>query len=224
MRITALALLMFGVMAVWPLRAWADDVKQFTIAPVKTATPPRLDGTLDDPAWKKAEHLTLGWDFQFQRPARETTDVYVLYDDTYFYLGFFAHQNEEIVATQHTNGVGEESDDYVGARFWPDGVSGFGYRFIANPIGTHYQESTENAAFTPTWTSVGRIGHGEYIVTMAVPIRVMRASNKTHWRAQFIRYHLRTQERYDWAHVGGSSSGDANYSGQIDDLKIASFQ
>ncbi|HLW37472.1 MAG TPA: hypothetical protein VKR99_03480, partial [Candidatus Eremiobacteraceae bacterium] len=127
MRITALALLMFGVMAVLPLRAWADDVKQFTIAPVKTATPPHLDGTLDDPAWKKAEHLTLDWDFQFQRPARETTDVYVLYDDTYFYLGFFAHQNAEIVATQHTNGVGEESDDYVGVRFWPDGVSGFGY-------------------------------------------------------------------------------------------------
>ena len=220
MRITALALLMFGVMAVWPLRAWADDVKQFTIAPVKTATPPRLDGTLDDPAWKKAEHLTLGWDFQFQRPARETTDVYVLYDDTYFYLGFFAHQNSEIVATQHTNGVGEESDDYVGARFWPDGVSGFGYRFIANPIGTHYQESTENAAFTPTWTSVGRIVPGGYIVTMAIPIAIMRSSSKDAWRAQFVRYHLRTQERYDWAHSGGSSSGDPTYAGHLDALQL----
>jgi hypothetical protein len=220
MRIATLALLVC-CLAVACAPAFAADARQFTISPVKADAPPRLDGTLDDPGWKKAQHLTLAWDFQFQRPAREETDVYLLYDDQFFYLGFFAHQSEEIVATQHTNGVGEESDDYVGARFWPDGVSGFGYRFVANPLGTHYQESTENAAFTPRWTSVGRIVPGGYTVTMAIPIAIMRGSSKGAWRAQFVRYHLRTQERYDWAHVGGSSSSDPTFAGYLDDLQLA---
>ncbi|MDQ6781587.1 MAG: hypothetical protein M3Z37_10615, partial [Candidatus Eremiobacteraeota bacterium] len=172
--------------------AFADDAKTFTIAPYKTAKAPALDGTLSDPLWLSGEHLTLDWDFQFQRPARERTDVYLLYDDKFFYVAFYAHQREEIVARQHTNGIGEESDDYVGVRFWPDGTSGFGYRFVANPIGTHYQQSSENGLFTPSWTSVGRIAADGYTVTMAVPIAVMRAGGKTHWRAQFVRYHLRT--------------------------------
>ena len=220
MRIAILTLAVLSLFLALARPAAADDARQYLLTAVKTDTPPKLDGTLDDPIWKKAPRLALGWDFQFQRAAREQTDVYVLYDDKYFYLAFYAHQHEEIVATQHTNGVGEESDDYVGARFWPDGVNGFGYRFISNPIGTHYQESTENAAFAPTWTSAGRIVPDGYVVTMAIPVAIIRNSSKSEWRAQFVRYHLRTQERYEWSHVGGSIGADATFSGYLEDLHL----
>src|ERR1700682_1722493 len=85
----------------------------YQIAAPDPAKPPAVDGTLDDPAWAKAAHVTLDHDLQFQRAAQEHTDAYFMVDDKNLYVAFVAKQQTPIIATQHTNEVGENSDDEV---------------------------------------------------------------------------------------------------------------
>src|SRR5947209_18663383 len=85
-----------------PVRAQTAS-QQFTIPSVTVTTPPKIDGTLDDPAWKTAAHVQLQWDISFQRPANESTDAYLLADKKYLYVAFVVKQTENVLATQHTN-------------------------------------------------------------------------------------------------------------------------
>src|SRR5271166_2191347 len=76
----------------------AEAAPGFAISAVPVEAPPKIDGTLDDPAWKNAAHVQLGWNFTFQRPADESTDAYVLSDKQYLYVAFVAKQKEQLVA------------------------------------------------------------------------------------------------------------------------------
>ena len=64
-----------------------------TVRPPRTATPPDIDGRLDDVAWRTAATIT---EFTQQAPlegapATEDTDVYVAYDSDHLYFGFHLH-------------------------------------------------------------------------------------------------------------------------------------
>jgi Domain of unknown function (DUF5916)/Carbohydrate family 9 binding domain-like len=195
------------------------DGSAYQINAPDPATPPVLDGTLSDPAWTKAAHVTLDHDIQFQRPAQQHTDAYFMVDDKNLYVAFVAKQQSDIVATQHTNDVGENSDDEVAVRLWPDGGSGFAYRFGASPIGTRYQSSTENSSYAPTWTAVGKVSAGQYVVTMRIPLNVLRGAQRKTWRLQFSRLVQRTGEVYCWAYdknMGGTN--DVVYAGYLNGM------
>jgi hypothetical protein len=60
---------------------------------------------------------------------------------------FDVPQREHILAVQRANEVGDTTDDEVYVDLWPNGVNGFYYQFAANPIGTHWQYSSENTAY-----------------------------------------------------------------------------
>jgi hypothetical protein len=137
----------------------------FSIPAIQVTTPPKIDGTLDDPAWQQAAHVQLGWDISFQRAATEQTDAYLLADPKYLYVAFVVKQTEPLTATVHTNDVGLGSDDVVRAYFFPAGDQGFEYFFAANPICTRYEFSSENAAFSPAWDCVSSKTANGYIVT-----------------------------------------------------------
>ncbi len=59
----------------------------------RTATPPEIDGRLDDPVWRTAAMLS---DFVQQAPldgapATEQTEIYIAYDSDHIYFGFYLH-------------------------------------------------------------------------------------------------------------------------------------
>ena len=105
----------------------AQQTAAFTITVPTVQTPPKIDGTLNDPAWKNAAHAQLGWDYTFRRAAEEHTDAYMLVDSKYLYVAFVAKQTQPIVATQHTDDQPLPSDDVVRVYLWPAGDSGIEY-------------------------------------------------------------------------------------------------
>src|SRR6266480_2042113 len=71
---------------------------------VRVEGAPKLDGTLDDPAWQKATPIT---DFRQKepyegRPATESTEVRILYTRTEIYFGIVCRSSgpPNVVATQ----------------------------------------------------------------------------------------------------------------------------
>ena len=67
-----------------------------TVRPMRTATPPDIDGRLDDAVWRGAATLT---EFTQQAPlegapATEETEVHVAYDSDHLYLGFHLYYSD----------------------------------------------------------------------------------------------------------------------------------
>lgn len=177
--------------------AAADPPALDTVTVPTLAAPPSMGGVLD-PSWDDAAKLTLALDFTYRRPAAETTEVRIAQDSTALDIAFVVTQTEPIVDRQQTNGSSVTSDDYVGVYLYPHGTVGFQYSFFANPAGTRYQTSSENSAYTPQWTAIGHSTPTGYVVTMRIPLEVIRSGGSTTWRAQFVRATVATNGLASW--------------------------
>ncbi len=167
--------------------------------PSVTSGPP-IDGSLQHEQWKNAQRVQLQWDLQGHKLAPDPTAAYIESDGRYLYVGFDAKQRAAIVATQHTNDAGEGSDDLVSVELWPGGSNGFFYQFSANPIGTHYQTSSENSGYRPTWWSAGTVSDGDYVVTMKIPLSALHGANAATWLVQFSRNVQATGDVNVWSY------------------------
>ncbi|HKW44229.1 MAG TPA: hypothetical protein VJN22_01145 [Candidatus Eremiobacteraceae bacterium] len=182
----------------------------------RTAVAPPIDGSLGDPAWKNAAVTHLTYDLRDHAPAPQTTDVYAMSDGAYLYIGVDAKQSIPVRATEHTDGVGLDTDDEVQVDLWPNGTRGFRYKFTSTAIGTHYQYSTENNSFEPAWRSAGKIVPGGYAITMRIPLAVMHGTGSGDWRVQFIRYMPVTNDVFVWSYGPVQQDfNDVNYSGSL---------
>ena len=84
---------------------------------VRVDDAPKMDGTLDDPAWQKATPIA---DFRQKepyegRPATESTEVRILYtrSEIYFAIACRSSVPRNVVATQLRRDVTQELDDYL---------------------------------------------------------------------------------------------------------------
>ena len=176
---------------------------------VAAGADPSLDPAAPPTSWDPAAKVVLPWDVQDQRPASELTVAHVAFDGSNIYVRFDVDQREPLLAQQHTNDVGDGTDDEVWIDLWPNGNSGFYYQFAATSNGTHFQYSSENTAYAPTWISRGAVRPGGYTVTMKIPLAIMRGSGSgAAWKAQFVRIVRSTGERQIWSYDKGQSNGD----------------
>jgi hypothetical protein len=210
----AFALLSFGA----PARA-AQEAAAVIAVPTVTEAPPLL-ADLSGPAWQKAARVTLSWNLLGHKAAAETTTAYVCTDGTSLFVGFDARQAGAVVASQHTNNAGYGSDDSVQIVLWPGGNQGFRYQFVVNPIGTHYQFSTENTAYEPRWTSVGKVVPGGYVVVMKIPLKVMHVTTSgKSWMVQFTRSVESTGDNYVYSYDRDATDPtDVRYAGTLSGL------
>lgn len=185
-----------------------------SIAIPSTSTPPRVDGTLDDPQWKTGAVVELAHNLRDRGSPPDRTVDYVLTDGKFLYVGVDARQHTAVRAVQRTNDVGQDTDDEVQVDLWPNGPSGFRYLFISTALGTHYQASSENNAYDPTWWSAGKIGAGGFTVTMKIPLNMLHGTASGGWRIQFARLVMATNDDLVWSYGDAQQNhNDVNYAG-----------
>ena len=194
----------------------------FTV-PVVSKAPP-IGGVIDPASWQNAARVNLSWDLQGHKTAPDATVAYIETDGTYLYVAFDAKQSSAVVATQRTNNAGMGTDDDVAVYLWPGGGSGFRYEFVSNPIGTHYQFSSENSAYEPQWSSGGKVSAGGYGVTMKIPLNVIRGAQPGKpWLVQFARTQEATGDVDVWAYDANETQpGSYVYAGSMLGLKTVS--
>jgi hypothetical protein len=174
----------------------------------------------------------LTWDVGHARPAKEPTDVAVYSDGKFLYVRFDAKQSVPVIAAQHNDdtvaggsNVGGGiafTDDAVWVDLWPRGNGGFQYQFESNADGAHNEMSTENASFAPHWQSHGELTKDGYVVTMAIPLKVIHGARAGTWRAQFVRYVRSTGELDVWSYDASQSNPDSStYAGSITLTNVA---
>jgi hypothetical protein len=180
----------------------------------KFATVPiRLDGSLDEVAWKSSEVAT---DFVQSEPrdglpATERTEVRVLFDSDNLYIG--AHMRDSDPSRSVVNDLRkdfrEEDQDDFEVIIDTFGDRRNGYVFITNPAGARVdrQIANEGREINPSWDAIWdvktqRLADG-WSAELRIPFRALRFDKTSQhpWGINFARRVRRKNETAFWSPV-----------------------
>ncbi len=157
------------------------------LEPVKTATPPVLDGILDDEAWKNAAIVDDAWVTYNPVNGNElpqSTRAYVAYDEQNLYFAFYCKDTHPgLIKTSLTKRDGIFEDDWVGLSLDTVGGKKYGYELFVNPSGAQADifrtGDMEDSSTDWVWYSAGKMVSDGYIVEIRQPLKNIRfASGK----------------------------------------------
>ncbi len=191
----------------------------------RTATPPTIDGAIDDPVWARAvadDRFTQKFPDDGGKPSFRTT-IQVLYDDREVYFAVHAYDPKPsaIVAQLARRGNTVESD-YVsivldarhdhdtGLWFWINAAG-----VIAD--GQISDDNRTNTNWSGVWRGYSKITRDGWTAELAIPLSILRFSN-THeqqWGFNLTRGVSRKREIIQWVHIPQTEQGNLSRAGHI---------
>lgn len=152
----------------------------------RAASPIKVDGVLDEPAWGAA--LVFGVPYEWQpgdnTPPPVKTDFLVAYDDDNLYVAWraFDPRPGEIRAHLMDRDAIDTfvQDDHVVLMIDPFNDERRGFQFRINPLGVQadavfsQNEGIEDWSFDMIWDSAGKITEEGYVIEVAIPLQQIR--------------------------------------------------
>ncbi len=201
--------------------------KELKQAPaVKTNDKFKIDGEIDEPGWKKDTLLT---DFNEMRPhfglhekTANKTEVYLLYDDNYIYVGGYCHeQSADSISKELVGRDQVGSNDIVGIIFdtYNDKINGSG--FFVTPYGEQYDakysgSGNEDGSWNAVWESAAKVHPDGWSFEMRIPYSALRFSNKDNqtWGINLVRHRKKAGGQYFWNKVDPNVNGFMTQEGE----------
>lgn len=175
---------------------------------LRTATPPTIDGLLNDPVWRDAPFIE---DMHQFRPAdhvepTQKTTVYLLYDDDYLYVAgrMWDTNPEEIRARSLAQGQSVRWDDTLDIIIDPFNNNRTGYEFQVNPNGVRSDAVFETATrinrdWEGIWHTVSNIDSEGWTTEVAIPFKTLNFDPQNpDWGFTIERTIQRNQEDIAW--------------------------
>ena len=155
------------------------------LIPLRTKTPPLIDGILDEPLWQRAPHET---GFKTYHPdygieMKENTVVYYAYDRENLYFAFrcFDSQPDKIKASMTSRDT-ILADDWICINLDSFNDHQSLYALYVNPMGiqgdSKFEAGIEDYTVDTVWYSQGRIDAEGYAVEIRIPFKSLRFSHK----------------------------------------------
>ncbi len=160
----------------------ANTTEPFT--PLKTDTPPVIDGKLDDDVWKQAPRIAgfKTWYPDFGKDMADDTEVYFAYDRENLYFAFrsFDSEPDKIKASVSARDK-IQPDDWICINLDSFYDQQSLYTFYVNPLGiqrdTRYAAGSEDVGFDVVWYSAGNIDDKGYTIEIRIPFKSIRYRN-----------------------------------------------
>jgi hypothetical protein len=204
-----------------------------SLVAIKTSTPPKIDGLLDDDAWKNAPIAT---DFVELNPVagrHETqenrTEVKILYDDDAIYIGARMYETgAKKVAHELVNRDNVGTSDFVGVVLdtYHDGINAVGFyvtaagiqfdaKYAPNPNGNN-----EDLSWNAVWLSKAHIDEHGWTAEIRIPYSALRFSKKDVqlWGLQLVRRRQYEQKELFWNEVDPKKNGFINQEGDLNGI------
>ena len=159
------------------------------VAPLTTQAI-RVDGRLDEPAWREAAVVALGWETEpgENLPAPIATTCRLLYDRERLYVGCqAADPRPEEIRARFTDRDQAYDGDFVGVRLDPFLDRRRAFEFYVSPLGVQMDlfrddlaagrpggDDDEDTSWDALWDSAGRITAEGYEVELAIPFSSLR--------------------------------------------------
>ncbi|MBL7699406.1 MAG: carbohydrate binding family 9 domain-containing protein [Chitinophagaceae bacterium] len=194
---------------------------------------PKIDGILDDEAWRSAyianEFITNTPNYG--NPATDSTIVKIVYDNTAIYIGAHLYGNPTGIRKQFTPRDQERLADVDNFAVFIDSYHDRqnAFQFLVTPRNVQSDARVsanvipENGVFgelswDAVWDSRVSIHENGWSVEMLIPLSTLRFSKKQagEWGIQFMRFSRKDNETSFWNPVDPNMSGFVNQFGIID--------
>ena len=151
------------------------------LRPIRTDTPPVIDGVLDDQVWTRAPSETgfKTWRPDFGKDMHEKTVVYYAYDRENLYFAYRCHDGEpsrikaSITARDTIN-----QDDWICLNLDTFNDQQSLYALYVNPLGiqgdSRFEGGKEDFTIDVVWYSAGRIDAEGYAIEVRIPFKSIR--------------------------------------------------
>ena len=188
--------------------AQTGDASDKTVEMARTATPPTIDGRLDEEAWTRAAVVT---DLHQMDPieyseASEKTEFYVLYDDDALYVAarMWDSRPERIAANILRQGAWIGNDDQLILILDPYNEGREGYQFQLNPNGIRNEglfvgPNQVQWNWNGIWEAAATQDDKGWIAELAIPFKTLSfAADSDTWGINFGRRVQSKNERMAW--------------------------
>ncbi len=198
------ALLLLGS----PAAALGQRSEPSSIEALEVSESIRLDGSLDEPAWQRTEHVSnfTQRELDFGAPASERTEVAILFDADALYIGFWAWDTDPraIRANEMSRDFGWGADDVFEVVLDPFDDDRNGYLFVTNPNGARADAllagGERNEDWDGVWDVRARRTDQGWFAEMRIPFSTLRfpADADRAWGINFQRNIPRLRQQALW--------------------------
>ena len=159
---------------------------KITFNVTRAASGIKVDGVLDEDAWKTAGVVPLPYEWApgDNVPPPVETECLVTYDAKYLYVAFRAHDPKPADIRAHLMDRDDTDtliqDDHVGVMIDTFNDERRAFQFRVNPLGVQAdavfseQDGVEDFSWDMIWNAVGRITTDGYIVEIGFPLKQLR--------------------------------------------------
>jgi hypothetical protein len=208
-KVTFLSLFLFlGMLA----PAFSQNKQGTGLSIVRTHEPIKIDGEINEPAWKEAKVAT---DFYLNYPIDSLppsfqTEARVMYDDDFFYVSFVCYDDSRPNVVQSLRRDYEwQLNDNVGFTLDPYNDFTSGFYFSITPYGVQREGIVSYGGSDPMqsynnnwdnkWYSAVTRHEDKWIAEMAIPFKSFRYNrNQSEWNIGFVRQDLKRNEVSSW--------------------------
>lgn len=203
-----------------------EEKNKKTLHIVRTENPPKIDGILNDDAWKNAEEAKDFTEFRPKMGVKDSTEiktiVKVTYDDNAIYFGAYLHDDPSKIMRQLTTRDNFGQSDFFGVVLNPNNDAQNDTEFFVFSSGTQADalatpSNGEDFGWNAVWESATKIVDDGWIVEIKIPYNALRFSNQAvqTWGMQFHRQFRRDRSQYTWNPIDVSKGNIGLYHGEL---------
>ena len=210
-----------------PATATAAPKRQ--LAAVRIAAAMKIDGLLDEAAWRDAPIAT---DFIQQRPnpgphEKHATEVRVLYDDAALYVGAVMHDiSQDSIPKELTARDAFGNSDFftVFVDTYHDQLNGYNFTVTASGVQIDARYSPaggEDSNWNAVWESRAVQRGTDWVAELRIPYSALRFSGAPEqlWGLNFARQRKRENQQFFWNEVKPQVDGFVNQWGELTGLR-----
>ncbi|MBL0234323.1 MAG: carbohydrate binding family 9 domain-containing protein [Chitinophagaceae bacterium] len=200
----------------------AQSISPRTLPAQRTNQPIKIDGILDDAAWKDAPKMTDLVEFRPVVGKKELfenrTESFLLYDDEGIYFGGYCHERtKDSIASELAGRDGFGNNDYIGIIFdtYYDKQNGFEY--FLTPLGEQWDAKMwpnptgngEDFSWNGVWKSGVQLHNDGWTFEMFIPYSAIRFGKKEvqNWGLNITRRRRKTEQQYTWNPIDPNVNG-----------------
>ncbi|WP_034040204.1 DUF5916 domain-containing protein [Wocania ichthyoenteri] len=203
-----------------------------TLNIVRTTTAPKIDGVLNDHAWKNADSAKNFTQFRPEmgvpEKAHQKTIVKITYDDNAIYVAAYLKDKPKDIQKQFTSRDNFGQSDFFTLVLNPNNDAQNDTEFFVFSSGTQADaiaspsiDDGEDFGWNAVWDSAVKIVDDGWIVEMKIPYRTLRFSNDDvqTWGLQFHRRFRIDNSQYSWNPIDRTKGNIGLYHGELLGIK-----
>lgn len=191
---------------------------------IRVDSPPKIDGKLDDAAWK---NVSAAKDFVMMRPDNgkpepdtHKTEVKLVYDDNAIYISAKMYDPEPSkIPAEFTNRDNIGNSDFFLITINPNDDGQNPFEFLVTSSGAQADSKVSNGNEDFNWSAVWEsdisINDDSWVVEMKIPYRALRFANVPvqSWGINYHRKVLNLNAQFTWNHIDNQQGNWTQYDG-----------